>query len=316
MPQTRGRNEPFKRLQRLHPMNKPTGFIGLGVMGTPMALNLARSGVPLIVWSRSNNHYDTLRAAGAEVADSLDALFSQCETLILMLAHEAAIDEVLGRHTPLFEQRMGGRLIVNMSTTSPGYSRLLADEIGRGRGQYVEAPVSGSRKPAEAGQLVVMLAGMPEPVEAVRSLIQPLCRDSLVCGDVPGALTMKLAVNLFLITMVTGLAEATHFAQRQGVDLAQFAQALNAGPMASDVSRGKLGKLVAQDFSVQAAITDVLKNSRLVAQAARDLGIASPLLDVCHALYDETEALGQGGLDMVAVIHAIAQRTAQADGSP
>ncbi|QXI26393.1 NAD(P)-dependent oxidoreductase [Pseudomonas vanderleydeniana] len=297
-------------------MNKPTGFIGLGVMGTPMALNLARSGVPLVVWSRSNNHYDTLRAAGAEVAESLDALFSQCETLILMLAHEAAIDEVLGRHTPLFEQRMAGRLIVNMSTTSSGYSRLLADEIGKGRGQYVEAPVSGSRKPAEAGQLVVMLAGMPEPVEAVRSLIQPLCRDSLVCGDVPGALTMKLAVNLFLITMVTGLAEATHFAQRQGVDLAQFAQALNVGPMASDVSRGKLGKLVAQDFSVQAAITDVLKNSRLVAQAARDLGIASPLLDVCHALYGETEALGQGGLDMVAVIHAIAQRTAQADGSP
>ena len=295
-------------------MNTPIGFIGLGVMGTPMALNLARSGMPLVAWSRSSTHYDTLRAAGAEVAEDLDELFSRCETVVLMLAHEAAIDEVLGRRTPLFAQRVTGRLVVNMSTTSPGYSRSLADEIGAGGGEYVEAPVSGSRKPAEAGQLVVMLAGRPEAVEVVRQLVRPMSRDSLVCGDVPGALTMKLAVNLFLITMVTGLAEATHFAERHGIDLAQFAQALNSGPMASDVSRIKIGKLVEQDFSVQASITDVLKNSRLVAEAARGAGIASPLLDACHALYGETEALGHGGLDMAAVIHAIAQRTAQATG--
>ncbi|OWT76985.1 2-hydroxy-3-oxopropionate reductase [Achromobacter sp. HZ28] len=295
-------------------MNNSIGFIGLGVMGTPMALNLARSGVPLAVWSRSNTHYDTLREAGATVAESPDTLFSSCKTVFLMLAHEAAIDEVLGRGTPLFDRRVEDRLIVNMSTTSPEYSRALADAIEASQGQYVEAPVSGSRKPAEAGQLVAMVAGAPDQVEAVRELIKPMCRDSLVCGDVPGALTMKLAVNLFLITMVTGLAEATHFAQCHGIDLSQFARALNSGPMASDVSRVKIDKLVKQDFSVQAAITDVLKNSRLVAEAARGIGIASPLLDVSHALYGETEALGHGPLDMVAVIHAIAQRTDQAAG--
>ena len=166
-----------------------------------------------------------------------------------------------------------------------------------------------SRKPAEAGQLVVMLAGAPDDVDAIRALVKPLCRDSFVCGDVPSALTMKLAVNLFLITMVTGLTEATHFAQRHGIDLARFADVLNAGPMASDVSRVKLGKLVAVDFSVQAAITDVLKNARLVAESARGIGIASPLLDMCHALYGETERAGHGTDDMVAVIRAIEQRT-------
>jgi len=295
-------------------MSTSIGFIGLGVMGTPMALNLARSGVPLVVWSRSSTHYDTLRNAGAIVAESLDALFSRCGTAVLMLAHEEAIDEVLGRRTPLFAQRVAQRLIVNMSTTSPGYSRALVDEIHACQGRYVEAPVSGSRKPAEAGQLVVMLAGEPGEVDRVRQLVQPMCRDSLVCGDVPAALTMKLAVNLSLITMVTGLAEATNFALRHGIDLAQFAHALNAGPMASDVSRIKLDKLVTQDFSVQAAITDVLKNSRLVAEAARSAGIASPLLDASHALYGETETMGYGGLDMVAVIHALSQRSAQVIG--
>ncbi len=286
------------------------GFIGLGVMGTPMALNLARAGTPLVVWSRSDGSFDALRAAGARVADSLDAVYAQCRTVVLMLANDAAIEATLGRGTKDFAARVNGHVIVNMGTTSTDFSRQLGADIQAAGGRYVEAPVSGSRKPAEAGQLVVMLAGEPDDVAAIRTLVQPLCRDSFVCGAVPSALAMKLAVNLFLITMVTGLTESVHFAERQGIDLALFADVLNAGPMASDVSRVKLGKLVTQDFSVQAAITDVLKNSRLVAEAARSVGIASPLLDASHALYGETEALGLGTSDMVAVIRAIEQRTA------
>ncbi|CAB3881547.1 NAD(P)-dependent oxidoreductase [Achromobacter deleyi] len=286
------------------------GFIGLGVMGTPMALNLARAGTPLVAWSRSGGSFDALRAAGAHIADTIHEVYAQCRTVILMLANDAAIDTTLGRGTPDFATRVQGHLIVNMGTTSTDVSRQLGADIRAAGGRYVEAPVSGSRKPAEAGQLVVMLAGEPDDVAAIRTLVQPLCRDSFVCGAVPSALAMKLAVNLFLITMVTGLTESVHFAERQGIDLALFADVLNAGPMASDVSRVKLGKLVTQDYSVQAAITDVLKNSRLVAEAARSIGIASPLLDASHALYGETEALGLGTSDMVAVIRAIEQRTA------
>lgn len=285
------------------------GFIGLGVMGTPMALNLARAGTPLVVWSRSPGGYDALRAAGARVADDAGQVYAQCRTVILMLANDGAIDAVLARGTDDFAARVCGHVIVNMGTTSADFSRQLGADIEAAGGRYVEAPVSGSRKPAEAGQLVVMLAGHDDDVAAVRELVRPLCRDSFVCGAVPSALAMKLSVNLFLITMVTGLTESVHFAARQGIDLALFAEVLNAGPMASDVSRVKLGKLVTQDFSVQAAITDVLKNSRLVAEAARSAGIASPLLDASHALYGETEAQGLGASDMVAVIRAIERRT-------
>jgi len=290
-------------------MSTEVGFIGLGVMGTPMALNLARAGTPLLCWSRSDGSYEALREVGARIAQSPAEVFAQCRTVILMLANDPAIDEVLGRGGEHFGDRVGERLIVNMSTTSAEYSKALAADIHAAAGRYVEAPVSGSRKPAEAGQLVVMLAGEPEDVESIRQLVKPLYRDSFVCGAVPSALTMKLAVNLFLITLVTGLSESVHFAQQHGIDLAQFAAVLNAGPMASDVSRVKLGKFVAEDFSVQASIADVQKNSRLVSEAARNAGIASPVLDTCHALYSETLAMGQGALDMVAVIRAIEQRT-------
>ena len=135
-----------------------------------------------------------------------------------------------------------------------------------------------------------------------------MCREAIACGPVPNALFMKLAVNLFMTAMVTGLAEAAHFAQRHGLDLGQLVAVLDAGPMASDVSRVKAAKLVAGDFAVQAAISNVLENVQLIAGAAREAGIASPLLDACHALYGETQAMGLGGADMVAVIRAIERR--------
>lgn len=286
-----------------------TGFIGLGVMGTPMALNLARAGTDLIVWNRSPESADTLRTAGAEVAADVDEVFAKARTVILMLATAAVIDTVLGRDTPGFVERVAGHVVIHMGTTAPEYSKALEADIRAAGGHYVEAPVSGSRRPAEEGQLVVMLAGDADVVEEVRPLLKPVCRETVVCGAVPNALLMKLAVNIFLITTVTGLAEAAHFAARQGLDMGLFKAVVDAGQMASGISRIKSGKLVERDFSVQAAISDALKNNRLVAEAARQAGIASPLLDACHALYAETERLGFGREDMAAVIRALEART-------
>jgi 3-hydroxyisobutyrate dehydrogenase len=288
----------------------PLGFIGLGVMGRPMALNLARAGTALIVWNRSVDKSEVLRAAGATVAMTPSEVYKQARVVILMLANEAAIDSVLGRGTVDFNTNVAGHVIVHMGTTSADYSRKLDVDINAAGGSYVEAPVSGSRKPAEDGQLVAMLAGEKAAVEAVRLLLKPMSRQAIICGSVPNALLMKLSVNLFLITMVTGIAEAFHFADRHGLDLQQFLAVLDAGPMASSVSRMKAAKLVGRDFDVQASIADVLNNNRLIAEAARESKLASPLLDVCYALYSETLALGDGQSDMVAVVRAIEQRTA------
>ncbi|MDR8414056.1 NAD(P)-dependent oxidoreductase [Nonomuraea sp. 3-1Str] len=285
------------------------GFIGLGVMGQPMALNLARAGTPLVVWNRTPARAEPLRAAGADVASGAAEVFGRARAVILMLSDEAAVDAVLCRGTPDFAARVAGRVVVHMGTTSPGYSRDLEGDVRAAGGGYVEAPVSGSREPAAAGRLVAMLSGERADVEEVAPLLGPMCRETFACGPVPNALLTKLAVNLFLITMVTGLTEAFHFADRHGLDRRRFADILDAGPMASAVSRMKAPKLLARDFGVQAAALDVLKNNRLIAEAARASGLASPLLDVCHDLFRETVDLGHGGGDMVAVLHAIEART-------
>jgi 3-hydroxyisobutyrate dehydrogenase len=285
------------------------GFLGLGVMGHPMALNLARAGQPLVVWNRSPARTEALQAAGAVVATSVDALFEQAQTVILMLANERVIDAVLGRGTPAFAARIKGHTLVPMGTTSPAYSRGLSAEVVAAQGRYVEAPVSGSRVPAESAELVAMVAGEQDEVARVRELIRPMCKASFACGAVPNALSMKLSVNLFLITMVAGLAEATHFARENGVDLAQFHEVLDAGPMASSVSRMKMPKLVQRDFSVQASIGDVLMNAQLIADAARQAALSSPLLDAALALFSETQAQGWGHEDMAAVLRALEART-------
>lgn len=290
-------------------MQIPVGFIGLGAMGEPMALNLRKADVPLMVWNRSLAKRSVLERAGATVAHDPAEVFSRCEIILLMLANAEATDLVLARGESNFRQRARGRTIVHMGTTSPGYSKGLEQAVRAAGGSYVEAPVSGSRKPAQAAQLVAMLAGEREAVDRVAPLIATMCRQSEYCGDVPGALTMKLAVNLFLIAMVTGLAEATHFARRHGLDLGRFVAILDGGPMASDVSRVKATKLLHEDFDVQASIENVLDNNRLIAAAARAAGLASPLLDVCHALYREALELGLGNADMAAVVRAIEART-------
>jgi 3-hydroxyisobutyrate dehydrogenase len=284
-------------------------------MGEPMALNLRKAGVPLLVWNRSAGKLRVLAQAGASVADDPAQVFQRCEIVLLMLANAEAIDFVLARGEPGFGERVRGRTIVHMGTTSPGYSAGLGQAIGAAGGRYVEAPVSGSRRPAENAQLVAMLAGEPAAIEAVRPLFTSMCRQIEYCGEAPRALTMKLAVNLFLITMVTGLAEAMQFARRQGLDVDQFVGIVDAGPMASDVSRVKAAKLRNDDFDVQASIENVLDNNRLIAAAARAAGIASPLLDVCHTLYRETQQLGLGGADMIAVVRAIEARNERGLGA-
>jgi 3-hydroxyisobutyrate dehydrogenase len=279
-------------------------------MGEPMALNLVKAGTPLLVWNRSSAKCKILAEAGASVAKDLAEVFARCEVVIFMVVDCAAMDAALARGDGAFGDRVKGHTLINMATTAPSYSKALEADVRAKGDRYIEAPVSGSRKPAEAGQLVAMLAGEPDDVASVRSLLTPMCCDAVDCGPVPNALFMKLAVNLFLITMVTGLVEAMHFPERHELDLSQFVAVLDAGHMASAVSRVKAAKLLAQDFAVQAAISNVLENNRLIAQAAREAGIASPLLDICHALYRETQILGLDSADMIAVIRAVEQRTA------
>ncbi len=277
------------------------GFVGLGRMGEPMATRLVDQGVDLVVWNRSPDKAERLAVRGARHACSVAAVFEQCDTVVVMLANARAIDEVLdGPRIPL-----AGRTVVAMGTMAPRSSERLRDRLLAAGAAYCEAPVSGSRVPAESGTLVAMLAGESRTLDHVEPLLAPMTAAVFRCGDVPRALETKLAVNVFLIGLVTALAESVAFAERVGVDTAVLRSILDAGPMASPVSRGKLAKLAEDDRSAQAALSDVLYNNRLILDAAGLQGMHLPLMSVCAALLEQAHAAGLGGTDMISVLDAI-----------
>jgi 3-hydroxyisobutyrate dehydrogenase len=278
------------------------GFSGLGLMGRPMAANLLRAGMSLCVYNRSPEPCEALAAAGAEVADSAASLFARCDAVILMLPDDDATDEVLGRGGANFAGRVVGRLIIIMGTHSPDYSRALGRDIAAARGRFVEAPVSGSRGPAEAGELVAMVAGTKDAVADARPLIAPMCLEQIEVGEVPRAMAMKLAVNLYLISSVTALAEATRLAAASGLDLDQFARVIITGQLGSSVAMAKLDKMVRRDFAPQAAVRDVLKNARLVASSAEAVGSDAPLLRESLTRFEAVRSIGGGTFDMAAIL--------------
>lgn len=285
-------------------------FIGLGVMGLPMARNLAAAGLKLRVWTRSPEKYRALAASHVTPVASASEALCAVEVAIIMLVNSEAIDAVLGRGTGDFAVNVRGRTIVSMSSVSPDYSCGLAREIRDAGGRYVEAPVSGSRKPAEDAELVCMAGGDPADIARVSPILRHMCREVIDCGPVGNALGMKLAVNLYLNTMLAGLTEAVHFAGESGLPLTKFQQAIDAGPMACDVTRVKLPKLIERDFSVQAAVSDAFASTRLIAEAARKAKIATPLLDLSSTLYGRAVEIGDPRSDMVSVIRAIEADTA------
>ncbi|KAI1117346.1 hypothetical protein F5Y14DRAFT_404111 [Nemania sp. NC0429] len=276
------------------------GFLGLGTMGTPMALNLSRH-FPITVWNRSSSRYPPLIAAGAKVGGAPSEVARNSDVIFTMLFDGAAIDDVLKDLKP----SLAGKTLVNTSSVSEEFSHHLADEVRQAGGQFVEMPVSGSKAPAEQGQLVGMLAGDADVVERIRHVMKPITNAAIYCGPIGHGLRTKYAVNLYMITLTVGLAESMNLAKAQGLDLAVLGQVLNAGPMASAYARGKMAKITSQEWSPQAATKDCYNSSKLICAAVEASAARSPLIQACRSLYAEATAAGLGDEDMIAVIKTL-----------
>jgi 3-hydroxyisobutyrate dehydrogenase len=269
-----------------------------------MAANLLRAGFPLAVYNRSKAPRTALALIGARAFSGPDGLFADCDTVILMLANDLATDQVLGRGSPRFVDRVAGKLIVNMGTHAPAWSKSLERDVIAAGGRFVEAPVSGSRVPAESGELIAMVAGEAGAVETTRPLLDPLCREVVLTGAVPSAMACKMAVNLYLIASVAALAEATALAKALDLSPAIFERVIGSGSLRSEVAGAKVAKMVSRDFRPQATIRDVCKNAALVDGAATMAGLDATILAAAKHRFDAAFEGGREELDMAAVITA------------
>jgi 3-hydroxyisobutyrate dehydrogenase-like beta-hydroxyacid dehydrogenase len=166
-------------------------------------------------------------------------------------------------------------------------------------------PVSGSKVPAEEGRLVGMVAGNQRVAERLNPVLSSITAAAVYCGAIGSGLKTKYAVNLYLVTMTTGLAEAMNLARAQNLDLKAFGDVLNAGSLASAYSNMKIGKMIDRDWTTQAGISDCYNSTRLIRAAAETAHARTPLMDVCSALYKQANYCGLAKEDMIAIIKVL-----------
>ncbi|KAF3401972.1 Glyoxylate/succinic semialdehyde reductase [Penicillium rolfsii] len=281
------------------------GFLGLGVMGTPMARNLAKR-YPVMAWNRSPAKYASFKQTDAvSFGETPAKVVQNADIIFVMLFNAPAIRSILSDD---FKRALAGKIIVNSSSVSVEFSQLLDKEIREAGGQFLEMPVSGSKVPAEQGQLVGMMAGDHDLAQTVKPFVEPITRSAVYCGPIGSGLKTKYAVNSLLISLTVGLAESMNLAKAQGLDLAAFEQVVEASPMASAYSHIKVRKMVSDDWSPQASLKDCYNSTQLIRSAAISANVQSPLMDVCGDLYARAIEAGLGEEDMIAIAKQISNR--------
>lgn len=280
------------------------GVVGIGVMGEPMARNLHKAGHSVTVHSRTASRCDGLRSLGIAVAKTARQVFEASDAIVLMVPSHIEVDQALQRgENGAIAAPVKGKTVVLMSTIAPAYSVELAASLATAGARYVEAPVSGSKQPAETGQLVILAAAAePGHIDDVQPLFDAVGKKTVRCGTIPTAMRMKLANQLLLIAYFEAITEATHFAAGIGLDVAQFLEMAQAGPLANDVLRMKAPKMLNDDFAQQAPIRHVAKDIGLVCDEAAQRGLWVPVAEVNRALFSEAMERGQSQDDAVGIV--------------
>jgi 3-hydroxyisobutyrate dehydrogenase len=246
-------------------------FLGTGRMGGPMAANLARGGFELRVWNRTTSRASTLAQHGAFVARS-PAEAVQCAGILITMLADGPTTERAANGPDGFLAGFPGLVWVQMATIGTSWSARLAVLAARHGVTFVDAPVSGSQGPAEAGQLTILASGP----DRVRDLLAPvfgaLGRATVWLGPTGTGTRAKLVLNSWLVDLVEATAETLSFARRLGLDPALIVELLGSTPLGSPYAVQKATTMLAGDFAPAFALKHAIKDAELAVQAAQANG--------------------------------------------
>jgi len=281
---------------------KKIGFVGLGVMGAPMAANLLRKGFRLNVYNRTAEKAEPLVRQGAEAASSPAEAARDADVVITMVSDDDAIRQVYYGERGILSAIRPDVTVIDSSTISPALSVQLAEDIRARSGHFLDAPVTGSKPGAENGTLLFMVGGDAQVIERHRDVFLAMGREIIHTGENGSGSVAKLAHNTVVAVNLAGLAEGTAIAVKGGLDPAVFMKIILAGNASSKQAELKADKILAGDYSVQFALGLMLKDLNLASGLADRLGLSSPMLGAVKNLFQMGQAQGMGGEDMSAVM--------------
>lgn len=282
------------------------GFVGLGIMGSAMAANLAKAGFEVTAWNRTPAKCDPLAAMGATIVDSPRAVAEASEIVFAMMATPAAVEAVRDGNDGIVAGLRPGKGYLDMSTVDVETSEKSAILAKKSGALFLEAPVAGSRKPAEDGLLTIMAAGDRELYERAIPALEKLGTKLLFLGGVGNGSRMKLANNLVMGGMLIAFCEGMALASSSGLDCEQLLEVLDAGALANPLFRLK-GGVVAKNDRIPTAfpLKHMQKDLRLALRLAEQVRLPLFATATANELFKEALSRELGDDDFAAVSRVI-----------
>lgn len=282
--------------------NATVALLGTGIMGAAMARNLAGAGMEVRVWNRSREKAEPLAEDGATVTDTPEEAAAGADFLLTMLADADVIEEVVGEGTlPALAE---GGVWLQMSTVGEeGTGRLarLASENGV---VYVDAPVIGTKAPAEQGQLIVLASGPEEVRDRCGPVFDAMAGKTVWLGEAGAGSALKLVVNNWIAGLLAVLAETVAFARATGVDPQSFLDTIEGGPLGLPYAQTKGKMMIEEDFPPSFSAKLTRKDAGLVLDAAASRHLRMIVTEAVAARFDEAIQDGRGEEDMAVVYTA------------
>jgi 3-hydroxyisobutyrate dehydrogenase len=275
-------------------------FLGTGRMGAPMAANLARGGFAVRVWNRTASRAATLAKDGATVAGSPAEAVKNAGIVITMLADGPATEQA-ATGPDGFLAGAHGRIWVQMATIGMSWTARLADTAARHGVTFVDAPVSGSQGPAEAGQLTILASGPDQARDVLAPVFGALGRATVWLGPAGHGTRAKLVLNSWLVDLTEATAETLAFARQLGLDPAGIADLLQSTPLGSPYAAQKASLMLAGDFTPAFALKHALKDAELAAVAAQANGAELTLTRALLPRWRRAAADGHAEDDLAAI---------------
>ena len=283
-------------------MAQVIGFIGLGIMGRPMARNLLKAGHSLVVHSRSRGPVDEIVKAGAKAASSPKEVASQCDILITMLPNSPDVEQVVLGPNGIIEGARRGLIFADMSTISPIVSKKVGEALAAKGVAMLDAPVSGGEKGAIDGALSIMVGGDKAVFEKVLPIFQAMGKTITLLGPLGFGGFTKLANQIIVAVNLTALAEALTLGKKAGLDRELLLTALAGGLAGSKCLDQKKPNYVSNTYNPGFKVDLHYKDLGLIMDAASALGVPVPTTAVVQQLFNALRVKGRGGLDHSGVI--------------
>ena len=282
-------------------MTQQVGYIGLGIMGRPAALNLMKAGYQVRVWARRAESMAPLEAAGASAGTSPADVAAHSDVVFINVSDTPDVEEVILGAGGIMNGAREGSVVVDMSTISPIATIALAARLGETGVEMLDAPVSGGEQGAVSGTLSFMVGGKAEVFERVLPLFEVMGKNIIHCGGA-GAGQVTKACNQIVITQtIAAVGEAFVFARRNGVDPANVRQALLGGFAGSKVLEAHGQRMLDHDFDPGFKARLHRKDMRIVLDTAAELGIPVPGAAVGAQYINALVGGGEGELDSSAI---------------